>query len=186
MKLKCKNCNYDFELRNGEYNRQVKKGRSPDNFFCKQSCASIHNNRTIPYVVTEKRRIILNKLLDVNKTKKVIKKHFAWYVNRCKSRTRQNNKIGKNHEIDIDVEYLKKLWNDQDGICPLSGINMIIRNSHTKHDYNPLNASLDRIDNSKGYVKGNVRFVCLMANYALSTWEDKDLIKFCKQVALNN
>lgn len=46
------------------------------------------------------------------------------------------------------------------------------------------NASLDRIDNSKGYLKGNVRFVSMMANLARSTFSDNELIRFCKSVAV--
>ena len=46
-------------------------------------------------------------------------------------------------------------------------------------------ASLDRIDNSLGYVKGNVRFISIMANYCRNTFEDKDLMEFCEAVVDN-
>ena len=43
--------------------------------------------------------------------------------------------------------------------------------------------SLDRVDCTKGYVPGNVRFVTVMANYCRNRFEDKDLIGFCREVA---
>ena len=36
----------------------------------------------------------------------------------------------------------------------------------------PFAPSLDRIDSSKGYVRGNVRLVCMAANFALNQWGD--------------
>ncbi len=48
-------------------------------------------------------------------------------------------------------------------VCPILGIELKInrgRNSRSNHD----SPSLDRIDNSKGYVKGNVRVVSSRAN----------------------
>lgn len=53
-------------------------------------------------------------------------------------------------------------------------------------EQDPSNASLDRIDNSKGYIEGNVRFVALMANLARQSFTDEQMIAFCKAVATNN
>lgn len=46
------------------------------------------------------------------------------------------------------------------------------------------NASLDRIDNSLGYVVGNVRFVAVMANLARGEYSDSELRSFCASVVL--
>lgn len=43
-------------------------------------------------------------------------------------------------------------------------------------------ASLDRIDNSNGYLQGNVRFVSKIANYARNEYSDDDLLEFCNAV----
>ena len=40
----------------------------------------------------------------------------------------------------------------------------------------PKTASIDRIDSSKGYTKGNVQWVCVFANLAKNTFKD-ELIK---------
>ena len=50
----------------------------------------------------------------------------------------------------------------------------------------PWKPSLDRIDSSKGYLKGNVRFVTVMANLAKGTFSDAELVRFCQAVAAHN
>lgn len=42
----------------------------------------------------------------------------------------------------------------------------------------PYQASLDRIDSSRGYVKGNVEFVCLAVNFAKSTFSKEQMLEF--------
>lgn len=44
-------------------------------------------------------------------------------------------------------------------------------------------ASLDRIDSSKGYIKGNVQFVSLPINYMKSTKSDIEIRQFLKQIS---
>ena len=46
-------------------------------------------------------------------------------------------------------------------------------------------ASLDRIDNSKGYVQGNVRFVSVMFNFARNKFSDEEVIEFAQAVIKN-
>jgi hypothetical protein len=67
-------------------------------------------------------------------------------------------------------------------------LDLQVKHIHTKNnktDKNPYQSSLDRIDNNKGYIKGNVRFVCLMFNIARNDFSDNQVIEFCKQVASN-
>ena len=46
----------------------------------------------------------------------------------------------------------------------------------------PDRASLDRIDSSKGYVKGNVQFVSYMANCAKNEFTSAKLKHFCESM----
>ena len=62
-------------------------------------------------------------------------------------------------ECTITVEYLKELWEKQDGKCPYTGWKL--DNAETTahwdtHQLHPRTASLDRIDSSLGYILGNV------------------------------
>jgi len=74
-------------------------------------------------------------------------------------------------EYNLDREYLVNLWKEQQGCCAVSGIKMDVA-SGTRENKNPYRASLDRIDNNKGYVKGNVRFTTHWVNNAKSTWPE--------------
>ncbi|NDB59958.1 hypothetical protein EB001_16140, partial [bacterium] len=83
-------------------------------------------------------------------------------------------------------EYLFQLWETQNGICPFTKQKLELRTHNYTHIENrPYQASLDRIDNNKGYVKGNVRFVALIFNYARNNFSDEQVLEFCKQVALD-
>ena len=44
------------------------------------------------------------------------------------------------------------------------------------------NASIDRIDNSKGYVEGNVQWVTYQANVSKHVMSMNELYEFCKKV----
>ncbi len=84
-----------------------------------------------------------------------------------------------NFEFNLDRAYLVSLWNTQNGRCAVSDMEMDTH-SGTRENKNPMRGSLDRIDNSKGYVRGNVRFVCHWVNNAKSTWTDEIFEQFIK------
>lgn len=85
---------------------------------------------------------------------------------------------------DITLKYLAWLWKRQGGRCPFTGWKLRLPASTRGWDEkHPMNASLDRIDCSRGYVKGNVRFVAVMANLARQEFTDKDVRDFCLAVA---
>ena len=90
----------------------------------------------------------------------------------------------KTHKYNITKEYLHYLWKKQKGKCKYTGIKM----THIKDGtgYHLTNVSIDRIDNTKGYVKRNIALVCLATNMMKYTLELKDLIKWCKLIADNN
>jgi hypothetical protein len=46
----------------------------------------------------------------------------------------------------------------------------------------PYQASIDRIDNNIGYIKGNIRFVSLIYNYARNNFSEDDVVEFCTNV----
>jgi hypothetical protein len=90
----------------------------------------------------------------------------------------------KNYGCDLTIEHLKVLWESQNGKCPFTGLDLILPyDSDGWKEYSPYNASIDRIDNSKGYMQGNVRFISVMANLARQSFSDIQLIDFCKAVA---
>ena len=94
------------------------------------------------------------------------------------------NRSYKKGETDITLEYLKELWEKQNGLCPFTGWNPLLpRSSSYSNDPNSMyRASIDRIDNSKGYVVGNIRFVSVIANYCRNTFTDDQVKLFCESV----
>ena len=82
---------------------------------------------------------------------------FKYFITKCKEKKKYNNV-----DFDIDLPYLKSLWEKQNGICPYTGFKMDLPETTLSHSsFKSLKkSSLDRIDSSKGYVKGNVEFVC--------------------------
>lgn len=71
---------------------------------------------------------------------------------------------------EIDLDFLLKLWNKQNGKCAITKIDMEWGFADAPKDINkkylrkPYNASIDRIDNTKGYTKNNVWLVCSIIN----------------------
>lgn len=63
-------------------------------------------------------------------------------------------------ECDVDSEYLESIWS---GTCPIFGTEIFI-GSENGDICDTNRASLDRFDNTKGYIKGNVQYISFRAN----------------------
>lgn len=83
----------------------------------------------------------------------------------------------KNLQFNIDTNYLKSIF-PKDFICPILGYLMV----PGKNKPTNTSPSLDRINPSSGYVKGNVEFVCLLANRMMSNAHGPDLVRFAKWI----
>jgi hypothetical protein len=75
---------------------------------------------------------------------------------RAKSRAK-----AKGLECTITADDIKAAW-PEDNRCPVFGTELV-RNLGSQHA-SPDSPSLDRIDNRKGYVPGNVWVISLLAN----------------------
>ena len=85
-----------------------------------------------------------------------------------------------NREFDIDLDYIKRLWARQKGICKLSQLPMSF-GIGTKNK-----VSIDRITSKKGYVKGNCQLIISKVNLAKNDMSNHEFIQMCKQVAQHN
>ena len=70
----------------------------------------------------------------------------------------------KNLDFDITKEYLRLLWDRQNGRCFWTQV-PLLKGGAPKH---PQKVSLDRIDPSKGYLKENIVLTCQFANLGKS------------------
>lgn len=98
--------------------------------------------------------------------------HFHEMVHNMKSSTKLRNSRGRLHaEAEINFKEMVELWNEQLGLCVYSGLPMSFGTNNWV-------CSVERIDNSQGYVKGNVCLICLEFNTA-SGWT-KSKVEFFK------
>ena len=93
------------------------------------------------------------------------------------------NKAVKRKGACISLDELEEIWKKQEGKCALTGwdMTMILGKGNIN-----TNASIDRIDSEKGYLKGNIQFVCRAANVFKSNMKEKDLIELCKAIVDKN
>ena len=63
----------------------------------------------------------------------------------------------------INVQYIKELWNRQNGLCFWFNVPMDLKMSETE-EINLSKVSIDRLDSNIGYIKGNVVLCTLFAN----------------------
>lgn len=98
-------------------------------------------------------------------------------VQNCKSKAIRDNKA-----FAITYQDLQELWDKQGGLCYYSKQPMTLHTgSHRKPNHNRV--SVDRYDNEKGYVKGNLRLCKWIANQAKGSGSSRTMIKFCNDVA---
>jgi hypothetical protein len=90
----------------------------------------------------------------------------------------------RNLEFTITIEYIWKLFIEQNKKCKLTQKDIYLYAS--VRDLENQTASLDRIDNSMGYIKGNVQWVHKDVNMMKRTYDQDYFIELCKLIAENN
>lgn len=100
----------------------------------------------------------------------------------CLSSAKSRAKYSK-LDFNLTEDYIKYLWDTQKGLCAISGIPMI---SNYGTGVIETNASIDRIDSSRGYVIGNVQLTCWAINRMKGPMNLEQLLYFCKNVINNN
>lgn len=92
-------------------------------------------------------------------------------------------------EFLINKEYIWDLFLKQNKKCALSGVDLIISTTISKQDHldrTNHTASLDRIDNNKGYIEGNLQWVHKTINRMRRQYTVEEYINWCKKVAENS
>jgi hypothetical protein len=92
-------------------------------------------------------------------------------------------KNSKKHECFLTVDDIREQFERQNGLCALSGLSLLTpKSSGDKKEKHPMNLSVDRIDSSLPYQKGNIQLVCLALNYAKNTWTNDQIKNFICQL----
>jgi hypothetical protein len=107
---------------------------------------------------------------------------FGFYA-----RTTLNRANARGLPYDLDAEFLMNTFVSQNGLCAISGLPMIHNTRRRKSlEKSPYYASVDRLDSSKGYLKGNVQFVCLAINYMRNTFSVDQTLDFISNLRKRN
>lgn len=174
IKLKCDECGKSFERLLKEYKRSQKRKRKS---FCGRTCQARNGNRKRD---TEFYKTHCYNISQHAGCRQDEYSPFRRFLSKSKfSIIKHGNKL--------TLEYLKSLWEKQNGTCPYTGVKMILpKNTGKSNRIKSLKkASLDRIDSSKGYEEGNVEFVCLGINLAKSDRTKEEMISFVHEIKQN-
>jgi hypothetical protein len=113
---------------------------------------------------------------------------LAWWGSHIKKRAKGGNTKGfgslgksKQIELDIDMKYAWDLFLNQNKKCALSGLALKFPEGSKPYSKEST-ASLDRIDSSKGYIKGNVEFVCQGINFAKHDYSKEEVLQFINKI----
>lgn len=87
----------------------------------------------------------------------------------------------RKQEVTITLQDIVDQWHQQKGICAYSGLQLTVVQKDC--DWTTSTASIDRIDSSKGYIKGNIQWVHKRVNTMKSDMTEDQFITFCYQIA---
>lgn len=153
----------DYECGCGETN--------PDNFYPKRKSKC---KKCILEVAKDK---YTN--LSESEKKSYIKKQGRWQdENFLQYRLLQAKSRAKSKGLpcEIDVDYLECLLASQDNKCFYSGMDMELNRAGN------YSSSIDRVDSSRGYVKGNVVFVIWAVNTMKNDLPEEEFLKIIEAI----
>lgn len=101
------------------------------------------------------------------------------FYSRIKQSAQQRNLV-----FDVSIKYLYELFHKQNGKCAYTGDSIVLPLNvrQLRGENNEHVASLDRIDNDKGYVEGNLHWICKRVNYMKHTMQDPYFLSWIKKI----
>lgn len=169
----CPECGKLFQKESYLLKRNSKLGI---NTFCSRTCNGKYNARNNPallaYSNSEENKERLKLLCSSTRDQYT---DFRYYI---------RNAVKQKHTVNVTLQYLKNLWEQQNGTCPYTGLKLIHQNLRTSIDKdNPyIYASLDRIDSSLGYIQNNVEFVSLGIQLLKNKYSKNCVLEFLKNI----
>ncbi len=88
----------------------------------------------------------------------------------------------RNIKFQLTIEYAWNLFLEQNRKCALSGIELKFPKQQREKSKFKNKPSLDRIDSSKGYIKGNVQWVDTRINYMKLDHDQSEFLELCKLI----
>jgi hypothetical protein len=97
------------------------------------------------------------------------------------TRYEANNR--RNLEFTIDLEYVTDLYRKQEGKCALTGWTMQLSKGTNNSRTNPYVCTMDRIEQDKGYIPGNIQLTCWLPNKIKSSLGNNEFISLCGAIS---
>lgn len=169
----CDNCGKEFLRPESEVKRILAKGR---HMYCSRECVSKGTSKVrkeMPYKPASDKMLEHLKHICGNHRDEYTPFRYTY---RCVT--------SRFKDVDITLDDLKETWEKQNGICPYTGLMLILPESSNVNQIDFFHrASLDRIDSTKGYIKGNIQFISTPINLMKSTKSDLEVKKFLKEIS---
>jgi hypothetical protein len=105
-------------------------------------------------------------------------KFFSHIKRTAAGGTNKHKRLCKNFELTI--EFLWQLFIKQNRKCALSGLDIKF---HSNHLFQDGNASLDRINSTKGYTEDNVQWVHKTINMMKNKLSESEFITLCHKIS---
>lgn len=168
QKIICYQCNNIFNKSISEIKRNANIGREN---FCSRNCAVKY-----AHVVGYYKNAYNNSYKNLPKKIKDELSPFRKILGACSRRVNNCN---------LTLIDLKNQWNKQKGICPYTGMELLLITYSLKANIEDKlrQASLDRIDSTKGYIVGNIEFIAMPINYMKHDFPKEAMITFLKKVS---
>ena len=116
----------------------------------------------------------------------VYKSPRNYIASRFRDMRQRVKKSGGELNEDIDLDFLMRLYEEQEGLCAVSGLPMTWMHEGLSSNHGSrrgTNISIDRIDSDQGYVPHNIRLVCDRVNKMKSNMTDGDFYFWCAVLA---
>lgn len=170
-KIRCEICKLNFDKSAREVRRSIKRG-TPS--ICKnKTCKSEWGKITVKRRKNHSKGMGADWMRKINPSKRDEFSPFRNLLHKTRNRKHINN---------LTVEDLKLLWDKQSGKCAITGLQMILPESTVSTNVGPKCASIDRIDNTKGYSIDNIQLVCYSANLARNSFTIQTIQEFFKEI----
>jgi len=92
-------------------------------------------------------------------------------------------KTTRNLAFLVDLDYVIGLLKAQSGKCAITGWDLeFTRGGTFKGSMNPRGCTMDRIDNDKGYIRGNIQLTCVLPNMIRGTMSLESFKSLCNDV----
>lgn len=89
-------------------------------------------------------------------------------------------------KLEFGLDFNDVLRRVQAGRCEVTGIEFDMRQKPPGGMDFPFRASLDRIDNTAGYVTGNIQVVVKIFNTCKWCWNDEDVLEMARKLVEKN